>query len=75
MCCVAKHLKNYKQKQQERLHEELYIYIKICLFVYDCAGSSLLCRLSLAAASRGYCLAVVHGLLIAIASLVAQHGT
>ena len=52
-----------------------YIYIKICLFIYDCAGSSLLCMLSLAAASRGYCLAVVHGLFIAMASLVAQHGT
>ena len=32
------------------------------------------CGLSLVAASRGYSLAAVHGLLIAVASLVAEHG-
>ena len=32
------------------------------------------CRFSVVAASRGYSLAVVHGLLIAAASLAAEHG-
>ena len=31
------------------------------------------CRLSLAVASRGYSLVLVHGLLIAVAPLVAEH--
>ena len=31
-------------------------------------------RLSLVVASRGYCLAVVCGLLITVAALVAEHG-
>ena len=32
------------------------------------------CGLSLVATSRGYCLVVVHGLLIAVSSLVAELG-
>ena len=32
------------------------------------------CAVSLVAASRGYCLVVVHRLLIAVSSLVAEHG-
>ena len=44
-------------------------------FVYDCTGSSLLCTgFSLVAASGGYSLAVVLGLLMAVASLAAEHG-
>ena len=38
-------------------------YLFVDLFIFDCAGSSLLCRLSL----------VVGGLLIAVASLVVGH--
>ena len=38
-----------------------------------CAGSLLLCRLYLVSRSKGYSLAVVRGLLIAVASLVAEH--
>ena len=51
-------------------------YLKtICLFLLGCAGSPLLCLwLSLAAASEGCCLGVVHGLLTVVASLVGQHG-
>ena len=44
------------------------------LFIYGCAGSSLRHSLSLVAANRGYSLAAVQWLLIALASLVAVHG-
>ena len=44
------------------------------LFIFGCTGSSLLCGLSLAAVSRGCSLVAVHGLPIAVASLVAEHG-
>ena len=45
------------------------------LFLFGCAGSSLLCRLffSLAAASVDSFLVTVHGLLIAVAFFVAEH--
>ena len=43
----------------------------IYLFIFGCAGSSLLCEFSLGAASGDYCLAAV--LLIAAAFLVAEH--
>ena len=43
--------------------------------MFGCAGSSLLHAraFSLVVASRGYSLVGVHGLLIAVASLVAVH--
>ena len=43
------------------------------LFIFGCVGSSLQRGLSLVAASRGYSVAV-RGLLIVVASLVAEHG-
>lgn len=51
----------------------------ICLFVLmnfnlGRAGSSLLRGLSLVVENRGYSLVVVRGLLIAVASLVTEHG-
>ena len=48
-------------------HSLYHIFLKkFCyLFIFGCAGSSLLCEgLSLVAASRGYSLVVVCGLLI-----------
>ena len=45
----------------------------IYLFTFGCAGSSLLCGLSLVVESEGYSLVAVRGLLIAVASLVAEH--
>ena len=39
------------------------------LFIFDCAGSSLLCKFSLVVVSRGYSLAVVRGPLIPVVSL------
>jgi len=44
------------------------------LFVFGCAGSLLLCRLSLVMASWGYPLVEVHRLLTVVASLVVEHG-
>ena len=44
------------------------------LFIFGCAGSSLLRGLSLVAVSRGYCLVVMCGLLVAMPSLVVEHG-
>ena len=51
------------------------------LFIYGCVGYFLelgffvsVQGLSLVAATGGYSLGVVHGLLIAMASLVAEHG-
>ena len=52
----------------------IYIYLKIIFkFVFDWTGSLLLHRLSLILESKGYSLVVVCGLLIAVASLVAEH--
>ena len=39
------------------------------LFIFDCIGSSLLRK-----GFRGLLFVAVHGLLIAVASLVAEHG-
>jgi len=50
------------------------MFAHLCLFIYFwprwCVA---LCRLSLVAASGG-CSAALHGLLITVASLVAEHG-
>ena len=48
----------------------------LSLFIYGCGGSWLLIfvSFSLVAASGSYPLLEVHGLLIAVASLVADHG-
>ena len=42
----------------------------IYLFMFGCAGSLLLCRLSLVVVSRGYSAVVEYALVIALASLV-----
>ena len=45
------------------------------LFIFGCAGFFVAaCGLSLVIASRGYSLVAMHGLLIAVASLLAEHG-
>ena len=46
----------------------------IYLFIFSCGGSSLLHWVSLILASEGFSLVVMHGLLIAAASLVLEHG-
>ena len=45
------------------------------LFVCGHARSSLLCRLSLVSVSGGLSVVVVHGLLTAVTSLIAEHGS
>ena len=42
--------------------------------MFDCAGSLLLHGLFSTCAEKGSLLAVIFGLLIAVASLVAEHG-
>ena len=50
------------------------LFLFIYLFIFVCVGSSLLCGLSLVAASSALLFIVVRELLIAVASLVAEHG-
>ena len=57
----------------------LSLVFLIILFTYGCSGPSpvafwLLLGLSLVAASGDYSLVAVHGLLIAVASPVLEHG-
>ena len=54
----------------------ILIYIlfkKMLLFIFGCAGFSLLFGFSLVVVSRGYSLVAVLGFLITVASLVAEH--
>ena len=55
-------------------HCLFFFKIKIILFIFGCAGSLLLCGLSLVLGTRGYSLAVAYRLLIVVASLAAKHG-
>ena len=50
----------------------IFLFLKH-LFIFDCIGSSFLCMGFLVADSRGYSLLGAPGLLIAVASLVAEH--
>ena len=43
----------------------LFVFFMAVLFIFGCAGSSL---------QRGFSLVVAYGLLVAVASLVAEHG-
>ena len=52
----------------------LHFFFNLSLFIFDCAGSSVLCSLSPAAASRSSSLVAVRELLIPVASLVTGHG-
>ena len=45
----------------------------IYLLTFGCGGSLLLRWLCLVAANRGLCPVVMHGLLIVVSSLVAEH--
>ena len=46
----------------------------VYLFIFGCAGSLFVQGLSLVVASRGYSLVAGCGLLMAVASLVVEHG-
>ena len=61
------------------MHSVNLVYIPnfynfIYLFVFGCAGLHSCMDFSLVVASLGFSLGVVCGLLIAVASLVAEHG-
>ena len=47
---------------------------KILLFIFGCAGSSLLCGLFSTCSERELLSISVRGLLIAVVSLVVEHG-
>ena len=51
----------------------LFICLFVCLFVFGCIGCSLLWAFS-SCNGRGLLSVAVHGLLIVVASLVAEHG-
>ena len=53
----------------------LHLFYFIYLFIFGCVGSSLLCaRAFSSCGERGLLFIGVRGLLIAVASLVAEHG-
>ena len=49
-----------------------HIFLIFILFIFSCAGSTLLYRLSLVSENADY-ISVVHRLLIVVASLVVEH--
>ena len=51
----------------------VFLFIKKILFVFGCAGSLLLCRLFSSFSEWRLLCAVVHRLLIAVGSLIAEH--
>ena len=54
---------------------DVFVYSRaVCLFVCGCAGSSLLPGLFSSSRKLGYSLVAACGLLIAVDSLVAEHG-
>ena len=53
----------------------LFIYLFIYLFIFGCVGSLLLCAWAFSSCGeRGLLFVAVRRLLIAVASLVAEHG-
>ena len=66
------HMDSLYQGAQNLVPHTLFFIIFISST--GCAGSLLLHGLSLAAASGGYSLVMVHGLLITVASLAAEDG-
>ena len=52
----------------------IYIYLFIYLFIFGCAGFLLLKGLFSSCSEQGLLFIAVHGLLIAVASLVTEHG-
>ena len=51
-----------------------YLFLKFYLFIFDCVASLLLHGLFPSCRERGLLLVAVHGLLVAVASLVVEHG-
>lgn len=62
-------LENHEDGRPGESSHNLFFFL-----IDDCPGSSLFALASVVAESRGYSLAVVRRLLIAVISLVAEHG-
>ena len=67
------HLSWYVSIYKILVFKKLFMYL-FYLVIFSCAGSLLLCGLSLVVVSRGLLFIAVHGLLIAVAFLVVEHG-
>ena len=52
----------------------IFLYIILFLFIFSCEGLRFSAGFSLVVASGDYFLGVVHGLLIVVASLIAERG-
>ena len=52
----------------------MYFCSFIYLFIFDCAGSLLLCRLFSSCGEPGHSLVAMHRLLVVVASLAVEHG-
>ena len=57
------------------IHDVRFFKMYFCLFTFVCAEYSLLRGLVSSYGERGLLSVVLHGLLIAVASLVVEHGT
>ena len=53
---------------------DLFIYLFIYLFIFGCVGSSLLHTAFSSCREQGLLFFAVHRLLVAVASLVVEHG-
>ena len=60
-------------RSDHSIAKQLYSNNFLNVFLFGFTGSSLLCELSLVAASRDYSLVAVHGLLTAVASFLEEH--
>ena len=60
--------------QPERGTFFFFFNLFIYLFIFGCVGSSLLCVGFSSCGERGLLFIAVHRLLVAVASLVAEHG-
>ena len=63
----------WAQRLSGLVHKQLVIFVCLKLFLLS-FGSSFLCAVFSSSESRGCSLSVVLGLLIAVASLVLEHG-
>ena len=57
------------------IHDVRFFKMYFCLITFVCAEYSLLRGLVSSCGERGLLSVVLHGLLIAVASLVVEHGT
>ena len=61
-------------KGNNRAHVFLLLFLIVFIYFWPCWILVAVCRFSLIVVSRGYSLIAVLGLLIAVASLISEHG-